>query len=413
MSESKRLSDFQNHFDYYKLTEQVSQYREQIRAVEARLYDVTHHREHELREEITGLTAKICTSELDFQHDYSFIETQPFEESQFYLSYDYPQLVPLGLIPNNVFSFLNRFAVCAVVFVIPYTFLAIALSNHYQFAFYNYLKTAEYSQLPVVFVDVINTLIDTEGLLGAQSSLTMIIGSFTFVALILVVTIVWVSWISRKNKLEQERYVREKAQYDLDVKAAEAELAPIKQAFNDSRGDRLEEVSTKYKAITDQLMEQIDGLYGQIEAIPTEIAALNQHLTGLKRELEITESQAFLQGKAIRIPQLRANRQALIYVINALYQERANSAGEAYNLYDADRKHGQLIQTNYEIIAELRVNNSLKIQHNQIAQTYNQEQVKIARERNRLLEQRHKDETKNEEERNRLYEQRNRILGNY
>lgn len=413
MSESKRLSDFQNHFDYYKLTEQVSQYREQIRAVEARLYDVTHHREHELREEITGLTAKIGTSELDFQHDYSFIETQPFEESQFYLSYDYPQLVPLGLIPNNVFSFLNRFAVCAVVFVIPYTFLAIALSSHYQFAFYNYLKTAEYSQLPVVFVDVINTLIDTEGLNGAQSSLAILIGSFTFLALILVVTIVWVSWISRKNKLEQERYVREKAQYDFDVETAEAELAPIKQAFNDSRGDRLEEVRTKYKAITDQLMEQIDGLHGQIEAIPTEIAALNQHLTGLKRELEITEGQALLQGKAIRIPQLRSNRQALIYVINALYQERANSAGEAYNLYDADRKHGQLIQTNYEIIAELRVNNSLKIQHNQIAQTYHQEQVKIARERNRLLEQRHKDETKNEEERNRLYEQRNRILGNY
>lgn len=373
----KRIHDLNILITHYNFRRKLENIKQEITTLKDRIFYYQNSFQSDLEKRNRDIVKEIENLKENKIQQLEYLRIQPFEESELYKNYSHPTLRNINLKSVNIFRILLELIVVVIVTFMPFAFIInwFTSSSLYR-GLYEYLYEHQYYNERPEIVEYLNKLTTTKTL----DEIVYPIATILFVIFCVLVVLIFNLYKIRSNSKEKKLFKKDKEAYDAEVNRVMVELQPYKEKFEEERELRLSDANNHFDQKIASLKTEIESNDQRILNIPQSIIVNQDKLENKKLEFQETYSLYENQKTEITIPSLVDNDPVLGYVIKLLQEERANSTGEAYNIFETNLRH-------YQRMEALQQNNDLAAERNAIETQRMLNEEIYAREANRIAKE--------------------------
>ena len=320
-----RIHDLEKLLNYRDLRKKIISIKNELSDNEKRLSYLENSAVGETRGIINDLEHQLKKAEEDFLKNLEYLKMQPFEDSEIFRSFVFPQLSP------NDKMFIsgkrNTNVVVRVIFNIVRFIIILIISN----------AIAPFLWVIGDFIinwNTNNSSIDDISTLGG----IVLLVSPSIVAIILSL----VCYIHDGRRVKKINI-----SYSTQMNQAHQQLNELKNRFENERPNRIDRCNSDYKDKKVKLEKELDSKKKFLKNIPSMIDEYKERVAENRQDYDKIKPLYDESVKRVKIPELD-NPQALDYCIKLLSEGRAESAGTAYNMFEAAERHRETVKITEE-----------------------------------------------------------------
>lgn len=320
-----RIHDLEKLLNYRDLRKKIISIKNELSDNEKILSYLENSAVEETEGTINDLEHQLKKVKKDFLENLEYLKMQPFEDSEIFRSFVFPQLSP------NDKMFIsgkrNTNVVARVIFNIVRFIIILIVSN----------SIAPFLWVVGDFIinwNTNNSSIDDISTLGA----IVLLVSPSIVAIILSL----VCYIHDGRRVKKINI-----SYSAQMNQAHQKLNELKNRFENERPNRIDRCTADYKDKKVKLEEELDSKKEFLKNIPSMIDEYKERVAENRQDYDKIKPLYEDSVKRVKIRKLD-NPLALDYCIKLLSEERAESVGAAYNMFEAAEKHSEIVKITEE-----------------------------------------------------------------
>ena len=320
-----RIDDLEKLLNYRDLRKKIISIKNELSDNENMLSYLENSAVEETEGTINDLEHQLKKVEEDFLKNLEYLKMQPFEDSEIFRSFVFPQLSP------NDKMFIsgkrNTNVVARVIFNIVRFIIILIISN----------AIAPFLWVIGDFIinwNTNNSSIDDISTLGG----IILLVSPSIVAIILSM----VCYIHDGRRVKKINI-----SYSAQMNQAHQQLNELKNRFENERPNRINRCNSDYKDKKVKLEKELDSKKKYLKNIPSMIDEYKERVAENRQDFDKIKPLYDESVKRVMIPELD-NPQALDYCIKLLSEGRAESAGTAYNMFEAAERHRETVKITEE-----------------------------------------------------------------
>ena len=320
-----RIHDLEKLLNYRDLRKKIISIKNELSDNEKMLSYLENSAVEETEGTINDLEHQLKKVEEDFLKNLEYLKMQPFEDSEIFRSFVFPQLSP------NDKMFIsgkrNTNVVARVIFNIVRFIIILIISN----------AIAPFLWVIGDFIinwNTNNSSIDDISTLGG----IILLVSPSIVAIILSL----VCYIHDGRRVKKINI-----SYSAQMNQAHQQLNELKNRFENERPNRINRCNSDYKDKKVKLEKELDSKKKDLKNIPSMIDEYKEKVAENRQDYDKIKPLYDDSVKRVKIPELD-NPKALDYCIKLLSEERAESAGAAYNMFEEAERHRERVKINEE-----------------------------------------------------------------
>ena len=320
-----RIHDLEKLLNYRDLRKKIISIKNELSDNENRLSYLENSAVEETEGTINDLEHQLKKVEEDFLKNLEYLKMQPFEDSEIFRSFVFPQLSP------NDKMFIsgkrNTNVVARVIFNIVRFIIILIVSN----------AIAPFLWVIGDFIinwNTNNSSIDDISTLGG----IVLLVSPSIVAIILSL----VCYIHDGRRVKKINI-----SYSAQMNQAHQKLNELKNRFENERPNRIDRCTSDYQDKKVKLEKELDSKKKFLKNIPSMIDEYKDRVAENRQDYDKIKPLYDDSVKRVKIRELD-NPQALDYCIKLLSEGRAESAGAAYNMFEAAEKHSEIVKITEE-----------------------------------------------------------------
>ena len=320
-----RIHDLEKLLNYRDLRKKIISIKNELSDNENILSYLENSAVEETEGTINDLEHQLKKVEEDFLKNLEYLKMQPFEDSEIFRSFVFPQLSPNDKMVIS--GKRNTNVVARVIFNIVRFIIILIVSN----------AIAPFLWVIGDFIinwNTNNSSIDDISTLGG----IVLLVSPSIVAIILSL----VCYIHDGRRVKKINI-----SYSAQMNQAHQKLNELKNRFENERPNRIDRCTSDYQDKKVKLKKELDSKKKFLKNIPSMIDEYKERVAENRQDFDKIKPLYDESVKRVMIPELD-NPQALDYCIKLLSEGRAESAGTAYNMFEEAERHRETVKITEE-----------------------------------------------------------------